>query len=118
MLLPCTTTSLTRMHLPNARGATNRYCPTVAEAVLACPPGMVFVVGVSGNIAEKTGDKMKDYNDAALLAKEAARAYASGSGHAISPPHLANAVRDAGGDGDVVRKAISAHFAAGGTTGR
>jgi hypothetical protein len=33
-----------------------------------------FVVGVSGNIAEKTGDKMKDYNDAALLAKEAARA--------------------------------------------
>ena len=99
------------------------YCPTVAEAVVSCPPDMVFVVAVSGNIAEKTGeyecclvlllllnceistdqtlpillnfiesilsyvscfnchhfhhfsgDKMKDYNDAALLAKEAARA--------------------------------------------
>lgn len=31
------------------------YCPTKKEGVYACPPGMCFVIGVSGAIAEKTG---------------------------------------------------------------
>lgn len=90
------------------------YCPTQREDVLAFPADLVFVIGVSGSIAEKTGDKMKDYNDAAMLAKEAARAYVSGAKREVSPPHLANVVKDAGGDAEAVRRGIKAHFSGGG----
>jgi hypothetical protein len=47
------------------------YCPTLNEGKFAFPAEWTFVIGVSGAVAEKTGDKMKDYNDAALLAREA-----------------------------------------------
>lgn len=90
------------------------YCPTLNEAVLPFPDDLVFVIGVSGSIAEKTGDKMQDYNDAALLAKEAARTYIAGVKRDINPPHLANVIKDAKGDAEAVRRGIAAHFAAGG----
>mmetsp|Transcript_36304 Transcript_36304/g.108932 ORF Transcript_36304/g.108932 Transcript_36304/m.108932 type:complete len:472 (-) Transcript_36304:96-1511(-) len=95
--------------------STYSFCPTVEEAVFPWGDDMAFVIAVSGSIAEKTGDKMQDYNDAALLAKEAARVYFAGVKRELPRPHLANAVRDAKGDPDAVRKIIKGHFAAGGT---
>ena len=93
------------------------YCPTANEGVFAFPPDWTFVIGVSGAVAEKTGDKMKDYNDASLLAKEAARcAIAHAKAEAtVTPPHLANVVKHFKSDPDAIRAAISGHFAAGGT---
>jgi galactokinase len=88
------------------------YCPTRREAVVKWPKGVKFVIGVSGQVAEKTGDKMADYNDASLLAKEAARVYctATGSDH----PHLAAVCAAASNDADAIRSAIKKHFASGG----
>jgi len=90
------------------------YCPTANEGKFAFPPGMKFVIGVSGAIAEKTGAKMKDYNDASLLAREAARTYCAAKNADISPPHLANVVKHAGGDAEAIRAGIKAYFAGGG----
>jgi galactokinase len=56
------------------------YCPTRSEGVVTWPKGVKFVIGVSGQVAEKTGDKMADYNDASLLAKEAAKVYCAVTG--------------------------------------
>ena len=56
------------------------YCPTRSEGVVTWPKGVKFVIGVSGQVAEKTGDKMADYNDASLLAKEAAKVYCTATG--------------------------------------
>eukprot|EP00039_Didymoeca_costata_P016893 m.307901 g.307901 ORF g.307901 m.307901 type:complete len:400 (+) comp16466_c1_seq16:163-1362(+) len=69
------------------------YCPTVKESIIAFPSDMTFIIAVSGAIAEKTGDKMKSYNDASLLAKEAARVYCESTGSKIEPLHLANCVK-------------------------
>jgi galactokinase len=46
------------------------FCPVKHEADLFLPEDYVFVVGVSGVIAEKTGDAMQKYNRLSLLAKE------------------------------------------------
>jgi len=91
------------------------YCPTVNEGAIAFPADKCFVIGVSGAIAEKTGAKMKDYNDAALLAKEAASVYIQSVSDVISPPHLANVVKHAKGNADTIRAAIKAHFTKGNT---
>ena len=99
-----------------ASAVVRRYCPTANEGVFAFPAEWTFVVGVSGAIAEKTGAKMKDYNDASLLAKEAARcaiAHAKATAE-CTPPHLANVVKHFQGDPEAVRAAITGHFASGG----
>ena len=57
---------------------------------------------------------MKDYNDASLLAREAARTYCAAKNADISPPHLANVVKHAGGDAEAIRAGIKAYFAGGG----
>ena len=108
------------------------YCPTRREQVVTWPKGVQFVIGVSGQVAEKTGDKMAgqcssphphliltsssplvtDYNDASLLAKEAARVYCSATG--TDHPHLAAVCKSASNDADAIRAAIRKHFASGG----
>eukprot|EP00040_Diaphanoeca_grandis_P040465 m.261840 g.261840 ORF g.261840 m.261840 type:complete len:497 (+) comp43324_c0_seq1:114-1604(+) len=91
------------------------YCPTVNEGRFRVPDDKCFVIGVSGAIAEKTGDKMNDYNDAALLAKEAAAVYCKYLDVTITQPHLANVVKHANGDANSIRTAIKKYFSAGGT---
>lgn len=88
------------------------YCPTRREQVVTWPKGVQFVIGVSGQVAEKTGDKMADYNDASLLAKEAARVYCSATG--TDHPHLAAVCASASNNADAMRAAIRKHFASGG----
>ena len=51
------------------------YCPTKYEGSFAFPQDYNFVILVSGYVAEKTGAKMGDYNNAAFLAFDAARAW-------------------------------------------
>ena len=89
------------------------YCPTRREAEVAWPADVHFVIAVSGQVAEKTGDKMQDYNDASLLAKEACRVF--NVQHGSDHPHLAAVCAAVNNDADVVRKAIAAHFDSGGT---
>ena len=88
------------------------YCPTRREAVVPWPAGHHFVIGVSGQVAEKTGDKMQDYNDASLLAKEATRVYSESTKAATPFPHLAAVCAAVKNDADVVRSAITSYFAA------
>jgi len=68
---------------------------------VAWPAGVQFVIGVSGQVAEKTGDKMAEYNDAALLAKEACRVYCAAT--ATDHPHLVSRTVMAGNLGCVVQ---------------
>lgn len=77
------------------------YCPTRREATVAWPAGVQFVIGVSGQVAEKTGDKMAEYNDAALLAKEACRVYCAAT--ATDHPHLVSRTIMAGNLGCVAQ---------------
>eukprot|EP00927_Polykrikos_kofoidii_P019582 TRINITY_DN1916_c0_g1_i7.p1 TRINITY_DN1916_c0_g1~~TRINITY_DN1916_c0_g1_i7.p1 ORF type:complete len:520 (-),score=98.67 TRINITY_DN1916_c0_g1_i7:235-1794(-) len=51
------------------------FCPTRSEGIVDVPQGLVFCIAVSGAFAEKTGDKMDDYNMAAFLARDAAEAW-------------------------------------------
>jgi hypothetical protein len=43
-------------------------------------PRCTFVIASSGSVAEKTGDKMEDYNNAAFLARDGAVAYNDAKG--------------------------------------
>eukprot|EP00927_Polykrikos_kofoidii_P019580 TRINITY_DN1916_c0_g1_i5.p1 TRINITY_DN1916_c0_g1~~TRINITY_DN1916_c0_g1_i5.p1 ORF type:complete len:520 (-),score=101.24 TRINITY_DN1916_c0_g1_i5:327-1886(-) len=51
------------------------FCPTRSEGIFSVPSDSVFCIAVSGAFAEKTGDKMEDYNMAAFLARDAAEAW-------------------------------------------
>jgi galactokinase len=57
------------------------YCNTRFEGSFALPSGVTFIVGVSGAIAEKTGARMADYNNAAFRAKAAAEAWCELTGN-------------------------------------
>jgi len=61
------------------------YCDTQFERAFDWPEDMVFVIASSGAVAEKTGDKMEDYNNAAFLSFAAADAYCDATG-SQSPP--------------------------------
>jgi len=56
------------------------YKPTRLERSVKMPPHLLFVVASSGLLAEKTGDKMESYNDAATLALNAGRIVAKDQG--------------------------------------
>lgn len=56
------------------------YCPTKHEGTFGFPSSLVFVIAVSGAFAEKTGDAMEDYNNAAFLARDAAAAWVDSVG--------------------------------------
>lgn len=51
------------------------YCPTEYLGEFSFPSDLTFVVAVSGADAEKTGNAMADYNNAAFLALDAGRAW-------------------------------------------
>jgi len=94
------------------------YCPTKHEASFKFPDDLVFVIAVSGALAEKTGNAMADYNNAAFLARDAAAAWVDANaalplGGATFVPgraNLAEIVRHVRsttpGDDAAVRKAI------------
>jgi len=46
-----------------------RFCPARLEQEVPLPAGCVFVIGVSGMVAEKTGAARAKYNEASLAAK-------------------------------------------------
>eukprot|EP00929_Paragymnodinium_shiwhaense_P059898 TRINITY_DN29965_c0_g1_i3.p1 TRINITY_DN29965_c0_g1~~TRINITY_DN29965_c0_g1_i3.p1 ORF type:complete len:508 (-),score=100.25 TRINITY_DN29965_c0_g1_i3:220-1743(-) len=96
------------------------YCPTKDEGVFPFSEAAVFVVAVSGALAEKTGDAMADYNNAAFLARDAAAAWcvAETKRRGMLPsetflegkPNLAEIVRhkrklDGNGDSDIGKQA-------------
>jgi len=56
------------------------YCPTKLEGTFDFPSKLVFVIAVSGALAEKTGDAMEDYNNASFLARDAAAAWVESVG--------------------------------------
>ncbi|KNC87867.1 hypothetical protein, variant [Sphaeroforma arctica JP610] len=56
------------------------YCPTAHEGAFSFPEEVTFVICVSGCIAEKTGAKMGDYNNAAFLARDGAKAWSKATG--------------------------------------
>ena len=59
------------------------FCPTRLEAAIPFPPGLVMLIAVSGATAQKGDERLKDYNDAVMLAKRAAAA-ADGGAAAVS----------------------------------
>ena len=53
------------------------FCPTRLEASIPFPAGMCMLIAVSGATAQKGAERLKDYNDAAMLARFAAAAAAA-----------------------------------------
>jgi galactokinase len=92
------------------------YCPTKYEGSFAFPTDFVFVIMVSGYVAEKTGAKMGDYNNAAFLAFDGARAWAkANAAHSnITTADFGFPIFNAATTGEcnlaeVVRYVVSAH---------
>jgi galactokinase len=86
------------------------YCPTRLEATVPFPEDCSFVIAVSGAVAEKTGARLSDYNNAALLSFAAAKAWcaaaeaqAAAAGHAAVPEssHLLVRAIQAAADEDI-----------------
>lgn len=100
------------------------YCPTKHLGSFPFPVDMVFVIAVSGALAEKTGDAMCDFNNAAFLARDAALAWCDatserpldGATFVRDCPNLAEVIRHVsqhmkGALGEEVKKAISISIA-------
>ena len=58
------------------------FCPTRLEAVVPFPRSMTMLLAVSGATAQKGAERLRDYNDAAMLARWAASAAAAESARA------------------------------------
>ncbi|CAK8992786.1 unnamed protein product [Durusdinium trenchii] len=86
------------------------YKPTRLESIAPFPDHLTFVVASSGVLAEKTGDKMNNYNDAANLAALAAKTFQASTGNQC--PDLASCVRSCG---EAACETISAVLRAKGT---
>ncbi|CAE7458486.1 unnamed protein product, partial [Symbiodinium pilosum] len=56
------------------------YLGCIENGVIKMPSDLIFAVASSGLLAEKTGDKMESYNDAATLALNAGKAVAKAQG--------------------------------------
>lgn len=70
------------------------YCPVQFERVMDVPDAYTFAIGVSGVVAEKTGDAMEKYNRASRLAFTALDVWNGVSGR--TDAHLAGAIQGAG----------------------
>jgi len=70
------------------------YCPVAFQRRLDLPESHTFVIGVSGVVAEKTGDAMEKYNRASRLAFTALEIWNRVSGRKDS--HLARAIQNEG----------------------
>eukprot|EP00434_Breviolum_minutum_P023167 symbB.v1.2.020439.t1/scaffold1685.1/size105886/3 len=73
------------------------YKPTRLERTVPLPTHLTFVVASSGVLAEKTGDKMTSYNDAASRAGLAAKTFAA-EGGAKDCTDLASCIKSCGKD--------------------
>ena len=79
-----------------------RFCPARFEQEVPLPPGCIFVIGVSGVVADKTGSARAKYNQASLAAKTILAIWNEGSGRsdptlfdaATSSPDAANRIRE------------------------
>jgi len=92
------------------------FCPTTLEAAIPFPQGeWVMLVAVSGATAQKGAERLKDYNDAAMLARHAAQAASSSTAGTT----LASVVRNVASElqlppsnkkvCDMIRSSISSH---------
>ena len=94
------------------------FCPTRLEQSIPFSAGLCMMIAVSGATAQKGAERLRDYNDAAMLARLAASAAAEGLG-LPAPTTLAAvvaAVADARGVSpghdsvkDAIAEAIKAH---------
>jgi len=94
------------------------YCPVQFERVMALPESHTFAIGVSGVVAEKTGDAMEKYNRASRLAFTALDVWNQTTKR--KDPHLAGAIQCAGVDEirRVLQKAQGGEFSANDLTRR
>ena len=77
------------------------------EGTFSFPLHWRFVIGVSGQVAEKTGDKMGEYNDALFLNTEARRVYCEQTGAPEgSLANLAQVCASTGSDDAPIKAAI------------
>jgi galactokinase len=88
------------------------YCPVQFERAMVLPESYTFAIGVSGVVAEKTGDAMEKYNRASRLAFTALDVWNQISKR--HDPHLSEAIQQAGVDEirSILKKAPSGEFAA------
>lgn len=88
------------------------YCPVKFERMMSVPDSHTLTIGVSGVVAEKTGDAMAKYNRASGLAFEGLAVWNDISKR--SDPHLAAAIRAVGTEEirKVLGKAKSKKFTA------
>jgi galactokinase len=83
-----------------------RYCPVRFEEAMPLPPGVRFVVGVSGVTAEKTGAARERYNRASRRAQAAMEAWRASTGR--DDPHLGAAMAAPGFSFEALRAALRA----------
>ena len=90
-------------------GALRRYAyaPTRPERTVQLPPGLAFVIGASGVVAEKTGAARARYNRAARLATGVAEAWRAFTGR--DDPHLGGAVAGPAFTPKAMKQAIEAY---------
>lgn len=81
-----------------------KYRPVQLESRVALPDDYLFVIGVSGVHAQKTGNAKQQYNRASELAGQAAELWRSKTGR--DDPHLAAAVDSASNATDKLRKIL------------
>ena len=81
------------------------YCPVRFERAVRVPADHTFAVCMSGVVAEKTGAAMDQYNRASSLSAGAVEAWRESTGS--DAPHLAAAVKEAGGSPERIRDALS-----------
>ena len=82
------------------------FCPIRHERTVALPDGWVFVIGVSGVIARKTGAARARYNRASLAARKVLEVWQAASGR--DDPTLAAAASSAPDAPELIRAALLA----------
>lgn len=94
------------------------YCPVQFERAMTLPKSHTFAIGVSGVVAEKTGDAMEKYNRASRLAFTALDVWNLTTQQ--KDPHLAGAIQNAGVDEirSVLQKSQGGEFSATDLVGR
>ena len=81
------------------------YCPVRFERLVKLPDDHVFVVAVSGVVAEKTGDAMEKYNRVSELARAVVELWCRATGR--DDPHLAALLASSPGSVDRIRNVLS-----------
>ncbi len=79
------------------------FCPIRHERSVSLPENLVFVIGSSGVVAEKTGDALELYNRASRLAAAVSVALSAARNKTFA--HIAAALEDVNGDN--LRESIS-----------